>query len=528
MIKPMTNGDHINFRKPIRWKLLLFLLLFLVAGLVRTWFFWDVYQQAKYMRTGQILAITMAGFFVWLLFLSRIRKKTAFMFIGTCAFIGLLLAGTFRISGVNGDLLPILEFRWKRNVSVPQSASGIAANAAATSIDITTNAVNGAGFPQFMGPDRNATLAGPKLATNWAAMPPVELWRKQVGAAWSGFAIVGSYAVTQEQHGDEERTIAYDLSSGTILWTHGDQTRYATVIAGEGPRSTPTISSNKVYTYGASGILNCLELTNGKPVWSKSVWAEQGAKIPDWGVSCSPLVYGDKVVVTSGLNGSNLAAFATRDGAKLWDAPSQGADYSSPGLFTLHGKPQIFHFNGKGLSAFEPADGKQLWHYNWMGGHPHIAMPVQVGEDRVIISTGYGVGAELIKVSAQQNGPWQTERVWKSMGLKSKFAPLVVVDGYIYGLDDGIFTCLELSTGKRQWKDGRYGHGQFLLVGSVILMMAEKGSIVLIEPDPTALVEVGSYKVFEDKTWNPPALAGDLLLVRNDKEAACFRLPLQK
>jgi outer membrane protein assembly factor BamB len=189
---------------------------------------------------------------------------------------------------------------------------------------------------------------------------------------------------------------------------------------------------------------------------------------------------------------------------------------------TLLGTPQVVLFAGK-IIAHE-LNGKELWSYPWPGGHPHISLPLSISSNLIFVSSGYGTGSELVQISTDAEGKWNAERVWKSMAPKSKFGPLFRVGECVYGLDDGIFSCVELKTGQRKWKDGRYGHGQGLLVGNSILLSTEKGEIVLVQPDPEKLVELARFKVFDDKTWNPPALVGEYLLLRNDKEAACLKL----
>jgi outer membrane protein assembly factor BamB len=190
------------------------------------------------------------------------------------------------------------------------------------------------------------------------------------------------------------------------------------------------------------------------------------------------------------------------------------------------GVRQILNFNGAGVSG-HALDGKVLWTHPWPGGHPHVTVPVVISSNQVLVSSGYGTGCALVNLERDSAGNWTATREWKSMALKSKFAPIFVKDDYIYGLDDGIFTCVDLKTGQRRWKDGRYGHGQGLLVAGWILLTSEKGEVILIQPNPEKLVEVSRFQVFNDKTWNPPALVGEYLLMRHDKEAACVQLVLR-
>jgi outer membrane protein assembly factor BamB len=249
--------------------------------------------------------------------------------------------------------------------------------------------------------------------------------------------------------------------------------------------------------------------------------------VPDWGMSCSPLVTGGLVIVSAGgKKDRSLVAYRAETGEFVWGGGTHGAGYSSPLATTLAGVGQILIFNSGGVLAHDATDGKVLWKYPWPGGHPHVSTPIVLPEDRVLVSSGYGVGSELLKIAKDSAGQLSATRLWKSNRLKAKFANLVHHDGYIYGLDDGIMVCLDAATAEQKWKEGRYGHGQEILAGDLLLVMAETGEVILLEPTPKEPRELTRFAALHGKTWNPPALAGDFLLVRNDKEAACYRLPV--
>jgi outer membrane protein assembly factor BamB len=205
---------------------------------------------------------------------------------------------------------------------------------------------------------------------------------------------------------------------------------------------------------------------------------------------------------------------------------SHDPSYSAPRLVTLAGAPQILAFNHGSVAAHHPATGATLWEKPWGNGNVVCAAPVVVSTNQVLFSSGYGYGAELLEVSSTGPNQLAVRLVWKSIRMKSKFAHLFARDGSLYGLDDGILACVNLADGSQRWKEGRYGHGQGLLVADRYLLMAESGELVLLHPTPAAPNERARFRVFNAKTWNPPALAGDLLLVRNDQEAACLRLKL--
>lgn len=465
---------------------------------------------------GLVCAILLV---IWWTFLSRAPGRLRLGVTYGLALLGLVLALLFRVRGVSGDMLPILEFRWANRVSTP----AIQTNSVVTiqRIDVSTNPA----FPQFLGPDRNGVLPGPRLETNWTAHPPKIVWRQKIGAAWSGFAIVGGACLTQEQRGEDECVVACELATGKQLWLHADKARYHTTIAGEGPRATPTIQSNRVFTCGATGILNCFDLATGRRMWTRNVVAESGGKVPQWGCASSPLLVNGLAIVHGGEQAKHaLYAFRADDGQLVWSGGSRNPSYTSPSYAVLAGAPQVLAFNDGSISAHDPATGATLWERPWGNGNVVCASPVVVGENRVLFSSGYGVGAELLEIGPNAKGRMTAELVWKSIRMKAKFAHLFARDGCLFGLDDGIFACVDLKDGAQRWKEGRYGHGQGLLVGDLYLLMAESGELVLLRPTPDEPNELARFRVFNSKTWNPMALSGDWLLARNDQEAVCLRL----
>ncbi|MBI3882195.1 MAG: PQQ-like beta-propeller repeat protein [Verrucomicrobia bacterium] len=477
--------------------------------------------QKRNLWTGQMVIIACGLLLVWWTFLSRVPKRVRLpVTLGVLAML-IAMVATFRIRGVSGDLIPILEPRWAKRELPAVAARPLPPSVASGFTD----------FPQFLGPGRNAVLAGPKLDPDWAAHPPEILWKQKIGAAWSGFSVAGGRAFTQEQRGAEECVSCYDLATGRLLWLHADAARYFTAIGGEGPRATPALSGGRVFTLGATGLLNCLDATTGKLLWSRSLVSDAQTTMPGWGFASSPLVLEDKVIVCAG--GSmrkSLLAYRVTDGEPAWGAGAAEIGYTSPVVTTLAGVRQIVVFNQMELTAHDAATGAVLWEYPWGNGgsEQHVAVPVTVGPDRFVVSAGYGAGAELLELAAKPNGRLAPRSVWKSKRLKAKFANFVASDGFLYGLDDGILACVDLKDGAQRWKEGRYGHGQGLLVGENYLLMSEPGELILLRPTSAAPNELARFRVFNAKTWNPIALSGDRLLVRNDQEAACVRLKVAK
>ena len=475
----------------------------------------------------------------WMLFFSRLAKRTRLVVFGGLVGVAVLFSACFRFSQFSGNMMPLFEWRWAKR-TLP-TADGQAPKPTG---ETAAHPLAKLSFPQFLGPSRDCKIPGPSLATDWSAEPPEKLWRQPIGAAWSGFAVAAQRAVTQEQRDENEAVVCYNVQTGSVLWLHTDSGQYKTAIAGEGPRATPAIHGGRVFTLGATGMLNCLELTTGKPVWQRHIAIDAGLdldapvdqsglssnrnKAKEWGYASSPLIVDDKVVVSAGgESGKSLFAYDTTSGEPVWSGGNSRAGYSSARLAKLHGETQILIFNQDGLAAHSPENGSVAWKFDWSAPYPRVSMPVSLPGNRVLLSLGYGKGSKLLQVDFD-GGVFSATELWKSIRMKAKFTNLVFHDDHIYGLDDGMFACIDAERGHRKWKDGRYGHGQILLRGSHILVMAENGDVVLLEANPEKQVELTRFAALDGKTWNPPALVGDYLLVRNHREAACYKLPLAK
>lgn len=515
----MASNSSAGSKKPVRWRPFLFLVLLSIAALIWNWRFREVQRQDQNIDTARILIGTLLAILIWLLFVSRVRWFFRILTLLALISCIVLVAVLVEIKGVTGDLLPILGWKGKN-----ESPREFVSKDKAQTLSVSNLTL--ANFPQFLGPNRDGTLSHPKLLQDWKRNPPKILWKRSVGAAWSGFAVSSRFAVTQEQRGENEVVACYDLYSGEPLWRQSDRAHYKTTIAGEGPRATPTIHGNRVYTSGATGILKCLDLESGRLFWSKNILLENKSSIPDWGFSGSPLVLSNVVIVSpGGGQGRTLAAYEAETGVLRWAAGEDKGSYSSPLSGRLCGHEQIINFNSSSVAGHDLDSGLLLWSYPWPKGHPHVAVPLVLSEDRLLVTSGYGIGTELLRLEKTPER-WMVERLWKSNRLKSKFANLIVFQKHAYGLDDGILACIDLSTGELKWKEGRYGHGQMILVKDLILLMGENGDLILLEPNPNGLKEFARFSVFSKKTWNPPAMAGEFMLVRNDEEAACLHLPV--
>ena len=372
----------------------------------------------------------------------------------------------------------------------------------------------------FRGAGRDSVIRGTQLATDWATSPPTELWRHLIGPGWSSFAVLGDLFYTQEQRGEEEAVACYRLSTGEPVWRHSDVARFWESVGGAGPRGTPTLHDGRVYTLGATGILNVLDAADGSVIWTRDAAADADSEIPGWGYASSPLVLGDQVLVAVS---ANLVAYDLASGEPRWVRPGGGAGYSSPHLATLDGVEQVLQLTGDGISGIAPQDGTVLWQHGW-SGYP-IVQPALTADGDVLIGVSDRSGLRRLAVDGTADG-WSVEERWTSIGLKPYFNDFVVHNGHAYGFDGTILAAIDLEDGERKWKGGRYGGGQLVLLADqdLLLVLSEKGELALVSATPDQFTEVARVPALEGKTWNHPVLVGDLLLVRNGEEMAAFRM----
>lgn len=382
-----------------------------------------------------------------------------------------------------------------------------------------------AAWPGFRGPERDGVVRGTRIETDWAKSPPVEVWRRKIGPAWSSFAVRGNLLYTQEQRGEEEIVASYRLTNGAPVWRHRDSTRFWESNAGAGPRATPTLSGGRVYTLGGTGILNVLDADRGAVIWSKNAASDAGVEVPYWGFAGSPLIVDDLVVVAVA---GRLIAYDRESGNRRWIGEPKGMSYSSPHLMTLDGVRQVVLLSNTGATSVALADGTKLWEHAWSGFTS--LQPVMIADGDVLISNGGsmgGLGTRRLAVTHGASG-WNAAERWTSNGLKPYFNDLVVHKGHAYGFDGRILACIDLADGARKWKGGRYGNGQLVLLPEqdLLIVLSEDGELALVSATSDGFKELARMTALEGKTWNHPALVGDLLLVRNDQEMAAFKLSL--
>jgi outer membrane protein assembly factor BamB len=380
-------------------------------------------------------------------------------------------------------------------------------------------------WTDFRGPLRDGHYREHSIRINWPAEGLKPIWKQPVGGGYASFVVARDRAFTIEQRGSQEVVAGYDVRTGRELWTNAWNALFRESLGGDGPRATPTWADGTVYALGATGELRALDDGSGRLRWRTNILDENAATNLDWGMAASPLVVGDTVVVVpGGSSGRSVVAYDRRSGKRVWSALGDKAAYSSPMLVTIGGVPQILVFAATRLVGLSVDRGDLLWEYPWQTPFDiNAGQPLLVGDNRIFLSSGYGTGAAVIELTP--NGSrFSVKEIWRNNRMKNQFTSSVLHEGFIYGLDESILACLDVTTGALRWKGGRYGYGQVILADGHLIVLAENGDLALVRATPERHEELVRFPALSGKTWNHPALAGGLLIVRNLAEMAAFDL----
>ena len=505
---------------------------------VAIWPFKDPSVQPQYaalMYVAYALPVVLAFWIGWLVvtpFLAWPFRRVGMLLLIAVAWVYPTL---LRLDGTTSDIKVTVNFRWKptpEEIFLAEKAS--AAHATAAKLELKgLLSPTPQDWPEFRGRDRDGHRPGERITTDWNKNKPREVWRTRVGPGWGSFAVVGDYLFTQEQRGEEEAVVCYDAKTGVEVWQHSDRERFYEPVGGAGPRGTPTLHEGRLYTFGATGRLNCLDPANGNCFWTRNVLDDTRAKIQTWGFTASPLVaQGIVTVFAGGPDGKSVVGYKALDGSLAWTAGTGISSYSSTHLAHLCGVEQILMATNSGLTSFEPATGKVLWLHTppevkgaRANGAP-IIQPTIVSDTDVLFGTGDG-GTWRVKVS-NDGGEWKTEQVWESRAIKPYFNDMVVHKGFIYGFDGSstvLFNCVDLATGKLKWRERGYGGGQVLLLPDqdLLVVLTEKNEVALVETNPEKRTELCKLPMLTGiKSWSHPVIARGKLYIRNDEEAACY------
>ena len=388
-------------------------------------------------------------------------------------------------------------------------------------------------WPQLLGPNRNGISAETGLLDSWPHDGPKEIWRVAGGVGMSGLAISRGRLVTMIQTDGNQHVICLDAKTGKTIWQTSVALEYLNG-QGKGPRATPTIAGDSVFTYTGEGILVALSFADGKIIWSHNVVTEQGGKPADYGMSCSPLVIGDTAIVMVGAPTATVVAYDTQSGDLVWKvSEGDAAGYSSPTLLDVGGREQIVTFTGGSVLGLAAQTGSVLWHYPYETDfNCNIATPLAY-DGQVFISAGENHGSVLLKLFLDGD-KFQPTEVWSSQGTKSvlrnEWQTSMLVDGYLYGFDNvgsagpvTHLTCVNAATGDRAWQELRFGKGNLIFADGKLFISTMKGEIIVAKASPKSYEEIGRANVIST-TRQAPALSNGLLYLRDDEEIVCLNV----
>jgi outer membrane protein assembly factor BamB len=371
-------------------------------------------------------------------------------------------------------------------------------------------------WPQWRGPRRDGVSKETGLLKNWPANGPRLAWRiSGTGEGYSSFAVAGGRLFTLGARQNTEYVFAFDGASGKKLWEVANGRRFNND-RGDGPRSTPTIEGDRVYVFGSSGDMTVLDAASGKVFWTQNLLQKYGGSNINWGLSESPLVLSDRIIVTPGGRGASIVALRKTDGSLIWKSQSDEPGYSSALLHPIGNIQQAVVFTAERALGVDVNDGKVLWSYNRVSNRTaNIATPIARG-NHVFLSSDYGTGAGLLALTPSANGIKASE-VYFTNEMRNHHASSVLVGDYLYGFSSSILTAMHFETGKVAWRDRSVGKGSLVFADDRLYLFSENGVVGLAEANPQKYVEHGRFQLRTGNlpTWSHPVVSGGKLFIRD-------------
>jgi outer membrane protein assembly factor BamB len=387
-------------------------------------------------------------------------------------------------------------------------------------------------WPQFLGKSRNGVSGEKSLVDSFPAAGPKIRWKVPGGVGMSAVVVQGDRAVTSWNSDGKQWLVALDAATGKLVWKAEMGPAYKNPM-GDGPRATPTIDQQSVYAYSGEGILLAVDLSSGQTRWRKDVMDELSAKASEYGMSCSPLIIGDRLIVQTGATDAALAAFALADGKLLWKAGTGHAGYSSPVVMHIAGTSQVVSITGTAVMGIDPADGKILWSYPFETDYGcNTASPVSI-DGGVFVSAGENHGSVLLDVQKDKEGYRVKER-WKSLDSKSvmrnEWQTSILVGDYLYGFDNvgaagpvSHFSCIEAKTGNAVWQKSRFGKGNLVYADGKFWLTTIEGELIIAKADSQGYQELSRASILE-KNRQTVSIADGYGYLRDDSNIVCIEL----
>jgi outer membrane protein assembly factor BamB len=376
-------------------------------------------------------------------------------------------------------------------------------------------------WPCWRGPRHDGISRETGLLTAWPKDGPRQLWKAELSGGFSAVVVADGRLYTQTKEKNQEIVVCLDAATGRDLWRYRYDCDYAahpTFTGGgrpksrTGPRATPTVDGDHVFTVGATGILLCLEAKTGKPVWQQDFLKIAGRKCPSHGYNACPLVVGDHVYVQpGGPNGRSLAALDKHDGRIVWQALDDPIGYGTPIWVQAGGHPEVIFFTGAGAVGVAPEDGHLLWRYPWNTRYDlNIATPIYA-DGKVFVSSNYGTGGAVFRLKAGE-----PETLWKAKSMQNHFSTSVLYGGHLYGSSEARLRCVDFETGTIKWDKVGLSRSSLVVADGHLIILGEQGQLVLAKLTPDAYTPVSQCQVFDEGTltWTVPVVSGGRLFVR--------------
>jgi len=372
-------------------------------------------------------------------------------------------------------------------------------------------------WPQFRGVARDGVSSETGLARSWPESGPPVRWNVDLGAGYSGLAVVDGRLFTLFSEGKDEFAVSLDAATGEERWRKRIDDAWNDRM-GDGPRSTPTVDGERVYALSSGGKLWAFAAAGGDVVWSLDLRKDYAAKPPRWGASTSPLVEGKLLIVDAGGgDGSSVVAFDKTTGKEVWRSQDDKPGYSAPIAITVSGVRQVIVFTGSRVVSLAPQDGSLYWDMPWKTAYDvNAATPVFVPPDKLFVSSGYDHGAVLLRLEAA-DGKVVPRQVWDTRTMKNQFSSSVLHDGHLYGFDDKTLRCIAVETAETKWRERGFGHGSLLYADGHLIVLGDDGRLALIEATAAGYRLRSSFQLFDAKTWTMPTLVDGTLYVRDEK-----------
>ncbi len=390
------------------------------------------------------------------------------------------------------------------------------------------NAPAGTEWSQYRGPNRENRSAETGLLASWPEDgPEVAYAIDGLGEGYSSVSISGDVLYTMGTDGREEAVFAVDVNTGKLLWTGKTGGGVYQDGTGNGPRGTPTIDGDSVYALGAEGHLVCLDKANGRQKWAKNILSEfQGERI-HWGICESPLIDGDKLIVTPGGRRATMAALNKNNGNTLWTAQAPGnpqASYASAVIVEVAGVRQYVNFTSRSIIGVNASNGDVMWGDDRAANGTANCSSVVVDENVVFAASGYGQGAAAVRLS-RAGAKVNAENLYHTREMQNHHGGMVVKDGFVYGCNEAVLTCLEVKSGDVAWKNRSVGKGSITLADGHLYVRSEGGPIALVEATPGAYREKSRFDQPQRtgrSAWAHPVVAAGKLFIRDQDKLLAF------